>query len=460
MKGNYFPARVEQEAVAGFIVDNVIGDATGTAEGDRCIGEPPSARYYLSALAPRDVDLTAGTVRRGRVVPTSAGFEFEVEEGCVLGISARCSVYYRVFPKYQEQLMESDPDATPDERRDRRYRLVRVFKRRDILLTELQVEVEPTRPLVHVGEEQFAAEVAQIQAAIAEDPDAYRRDEAMVREVVVPGNVLANEEMFTQWLASIQGTVPIPAWGARITMSSRLVANGRRRVVALFDNRSVDPMRKVRTQRHHGENKEQNRRDDARDHFLFRVSLRAHALRARIVAMRMNLGRDAYRYDPLLPAYATNCGVDAAMDGEIVRELCMVPAPVHTTYRMPSTDHVATSFATLVSDPLPALSKLGDDLAAYAQHADWETGGLTPEQAEQKQSDLRAFQQEVARYRDGVQWLQRDKRLLDAFQLANETMLQLNRRGDREFMGWRLFQLVFIVSHMSALAWREHSPEE
>jgi hypothetical protein len=176
--------------------------------------------------------------------------------------------------------------------------------------------------------------------------------------------------------------------------------------------------------------------------------------------MRMNLGPDAYRYDPLLPAYATNCGVDAAMDGEIVSELRMVPAPVHTTYRMPSTDHVATSFATLVSDPLPALNKLGDDLAAYAQHADWETRGLTPEQAEQKQSDLRAFQQEVARYRDGIQWLQRDKRLLDAFQLANETMLQLNRRGDREFTGWRLFQLVFIVSHMSALAWREHAPEE
>jgi len=47
-----------------------------------------------------------------------------------------------------------------------------------------------------------------------------------------------------------------------------------------------------------------------------------------------------------------------------------------------------------------------------------------------------------------------------AFRLANETMLQLNRSGDRKYTSWRLFQLVFIVSHVSALAWREHDPSE
>ena len=36
-------------------------------------------------------------------------------------------------------------------------------------------------------------------------------------------------------------------------------------------------------------------------------------------------------------------------------------------------------------------------------------------------------------------------------------MLQLNAHGRRAYTGWRLFQLVFIVSHVSALAWREHS---
>src|SRR5712692_7096447 len=97
--------------MAGYIVDSVLGDATGASEGDRCVGEPPSARYYLSALAPGDVDLSAGTVRRGRVVPSSAGFEFEVDEGCALGVSSRCSVYYRVFPTYEEQLAKSDPEA-------------------------------------------------------------------------------------------------------------------------------------------------------------------------------------------------------------------------------------------------------------------------------------------------------------------------------------------------------------
>ncbi len=460
MKSAYVPGRVEQEALAGFVVDTVIGDATGIADGDRCVGEPPSARYYLSALAPRDVDLTAGTVRRGRVVPTSAGFEFEVENKTVLGLAASCSVYYRVFPTYEEQLAHSDPDATIEERAERRYGLVRVFKRREVSLKEVHVEIDPAKPLVDEGFEAFAAEVADIQAAIEEDIDAFRRDEDVSREVSVPGEALRSREAFDDWVRALPGKVPMPVWAAQLTLSSRALSNGRRRVVALFDNRSVDPMRTVRSKARRGETKVYQRRDDARDHFLFRASLQVRAVRGRIAAMRMDLGPDAYRYDPLLPAYATNCGVKADVDGDTVKSLAMVAAPIHTTYRMPSVEHPATAFSSLTSDPLPALKKLAADMRAYSQHAAWDVAGLSAEQATRKESDRAAFQGEIARYEDGIGWLERDPRLLRAFCLTNETMLELDKRGGREFKGWRLFQLVFIVSHMSALAWREHPPEK
>jgi hypothetical protein len=146
MSPSYVASRVEQRAMADYIVDSVIGDATGAADGARCVGEPPSARYYLSALAPRDLDLTTGAARRGRVTPTSAGFEFEVEEGCVLTADAACAVYYRVFPSYEEQLVHSDPQATSAERRGRTYRLVPVFMRRDIEVPELVIPVDPAQP--------------------------------------------------------------------------------------------------------------------------------------------------------------------------------------------------------------------------------------------------------------------------------------------------------------------------
>ncbi len=74
----YSPTVEEQQAMAEYLIQAVVQDGTGEAEGDRCRGEPPSARYYLGSLAPEDLNLAASRVRRGRQTPTSAGFEFEI----------------------------------------------------------------------------------------------------------------------------------------------------------------------------------------------------------------------------------------------------------------------------------------------------------------------------------------------------------------------------------------------
>jgi hypothetical protein len=451
MSKAYTPTKLEQEAMADYIVESVVDDATGIADGDRCVGEPPSARYYLSALAPRDANLSAGTVRRGRVVPTSAGFEFEVGTNCILGLRARCAVYYRVFPSYDEQLAQSDPHASSAERQGRTYRLLPVFACRAIELPELRAPIESATPQLMIGSEAFAAAFDDVTTTLAADPRAYRRVDGVTRDVDVPGDALASAQAFDRWIASLPGTVPMPSWSAQLTMASRPVANDRRRVVVVLENRSVDAVRLV---------KQQPRHDHARDHFLFRIGLSVRAVSGQILAMRMNLGPDAYRYDPRLAAYATNCGVDASLDEGVVQELRMVPAPVHTTSRMPSTEHPATSFETLVRDPLRALRDLERDMVAYAQHTDWAVTGLTSEQATRKRADQAAFDMEIERFRDGLRWLERDPRLLQAFRLANETMLELNRRGSRRYIGWRLFQLVFIVSHIPSLAWREHDASQ
>src|SRR2546425_12103536 len=92
------PTVGEQRAMADYIIETVVRDATGEVE-DRCVGEPPSAHYYLATLAPRDIQLAAGRVRRGREAPRAAGLEFDVDDGRgELAVSARTSVYYRVLP--------------------------------------------------------------------------------------------------------------------------------------------------------------------------------------------------------------------------------------------------------------------------------------------------------------------------------------------------------------------------
>jgi Helicase conserved C-terminal domain len=446
------PTIIEQAAMADYIIDAVVHDATGEADGDRCVGEPPSARYYLGTLAPRDVELAAGRVRRGRQAPRSAGVEFDVDDQhATLTIDARVSVFHRVFPALDEQLdFHGGNDAAPD-RAERTYRLAPVFRRTGVDVSGITVQLDPETRTTYAGADAFADHFADAAAAAADDPEVFRRGRDR-GPVEVPGTALASQQAFDSWRASLGGDAVVPDWSAQIAVSTRPVENGRHRVSVMLDNISTDPVVPNR--------RGEPRHDDARDHFLFGIALTVRASSGRIVPIEMNLGPDAYRYDGRLPAYATNCGVEAgwAADGSIAA-LRTVPAPVHETYRTPSRDHAAAKFARLVDDPLSALDELASALEAYENDPAWATDSMDSDHAARKEADRRAFGLEVRRFKEGIRWLRKDPRLLLAFRLSNRTMIRLNDRPGG-YDAWRLFQLVFIVSQLPALAWREFDPSD
>lgn len=438
--------------MADYIVEAVVHDATGEADGDRCVGEPPSAHYYLGTLAPRDVELAAGRVRRGRQAPQSAGVEFDVDdERARLTIDAHVSVYHRVFPTIDEQLDFHGGHDAPGDRAERTYRLAPVFHRTGVDVSDITVQLDPGTRTTYAAADAFADSFADVAATAAADPDVYRRGRDR-DPIEVPGTALASQQAFNDWRASLGGDAVVPDWSTQIAVTTRPVDDNRHRVSVMLDNASSDPV----VQNRRGE----PRHDDARDHFLFRVALTVRPTSGRILPIQMNLGPDAYRYDGRLPAYATNCGVDAswAADGSIA-ELRTVAAPVHETYRTPSRDHPAARFERLVDDPLPALDELAMALEAYQNDPAWATDGMDPDHAARKQADRHAFGVEVRRFKEGIRWLRKDSRLLLAFRLANRTMIRLNDRPSG-YDAWRLFQLVFIVSQLPALAWREFDPSE
>ena len=238
---------------------------------------------------------------------------------------------------------------------------------------------------------------------------------------------------------------------------TRPVANGRYRVQLSLENLSDDPTVK-------GTRRGQpiERHDNARDHFLFRIRLQSAADPGVIVPIEMYLGPDAYRYDPKLPAYANNCGLAADTDesGDVIHRLWTVPAPEHQTRRMVAKDHPATAFSALAGDPIPLLEGLAGDMRTWMASEAWSTTGLRSDLAQRKARDQDAFEAEIRRFEDGVHWLRQDDRLLLAFKLANRSMTRLGELSGKKHPGWRLFQLVFIVSQLPALAWREHDPSE
>lgn len=450
------PTITEQAAMADYIIDTVVNDATGEAEGERRVGEPPSVRYYLGTLAPRDLELAAGRVRRGREAPRSAGLEFDLDDGrAELRIDASVGVYYRVLPTLAEQLAYHGGNDAAEDRAGRIYRLAPVFRRAQVELAGLVVSLDPETRSTSLGAEEFAASFDEVARRAAEDPEVFRRERTSRGVEEVPGAALASEETFTAWRQNLPGAPVVPSWSAQISVSLRPVGGDRHRVGVMLENTSADPTVTVVRRR-----EQVQRHDDARDHFLFRTTFEVRPTRGRIVPIQMNLGPDAYRYDGRLAAYATNCGAEAewAPDGTIA-VLRTVPAPVHETHRTPSREHPAARFAALVDDPLPALDELTAALETYASDPAWSTEGMAPDHGARKEADRDAFALEIRRFKEGIRWLRKDPRLLLAFHLTNRTMIRLNDRPGG-YDAWRLFQLVFIVSQLPALAWREFAPEE
>ncbi|MHB9858572.1 helicase-related protein [Streptomyces sp. YIM S03343] len=444
------PTIPQQTAMVDHLVKAVVRDATGESDGDVCLGEPPSARYYMASLAP-NAGPGGSAQSYGRAAPDSLGFEFEAQNASEISVKARASFYYAVLPTRDQQLQWAGERTEP-------YRLAPVFRRLEVAVGPVdvvlgQTGLRQTKTLEHEFRRAFDEAVRQAQR----DPRIDRRHGHDRRERMVPPAAMADEAAFEQWLArEAVGDPVVPSPDAHVVITSRPVDTGRLRVTATLQNLATDPMITVQGR---GTNAGRSRRDEARDHTLFRAALEIEG--DRLLPIEMDLGADAYRYSRELGAYANNCGVERWGDGRLVG-IRSVPVPVHDTHRAVPRTGERWAYDALAADPLPALDELADAMESYLSKPVWGTVDLQdePAQARQKEADREASALEVARFRDGIAWLRRDEKLLLAFRLANESMVEVNSRSTKPSRGWRLFQLVSIVSQLGALAWREHPEEE
>ncbi|MFP8941734.1 helicase-related protein [Streptomyces fenghuangensis] len=440
----------QQTAIVNHLVHAVVGDATGESQGDLCLGEPPSARYFMETLGTHSAESDGTTPRYGHATPDSLGFEFEAEKASTVTVRARASFYYAILPtRAQQQEWAGD--------RNEPYRLAPLFRRLGVTVGPVEIVLGNEAGFRTILEQEFRQAFDEALQQALRDPRIDRRVGDDRRERLVPPAAMVNDITFEQWLADeVSGNPVVPTPAARVVVTSRPVTSGRLRVTVTLQNMAVDP---VVTVQGRGRNAGRSRRDEARDNSLFRAGLQVEG--DRLLPIVMDLGADAYRYSGELGAYANNCGVEPAWVGDQLVAVRSVPAPQHDTHRAVPRTNNDWSYTALASDPLPALESLADEMEAYLDSSAWDTTALRdqPELARRKEADRRASALEVARFRDGIGWMRRDRRLLLAFQLANESMVELSRLRKRPSRGWRLFQLVAIVSQLGALAWREH-PED
>lgn len=108
------------------------------------------------------------------------------------------------------------------------------------------------------------------------------------------------------------------------------------------------------------------------------------------------------------------------------------------------------SFERLITDPLPnlkyILAKMKEDYDACEQEYD-QLQNLFSIAKEKYQRALRAYYGEIARFENGISQIEYKDIVKTAFSYMNKTFqVKLNPKSRKNITGWRLFQIVFIVS--------------
>lgn len=173
-----------------------------------------------------------------------------------------------------------------------------------------------------------------------------------------------------------------------------------------------------------------------------------------------------WRTDPQVFAHGRFCVGDVSEDR---RTVATNTWPVYRDCVFESRPEAQPTFQQLIDDPIGTLDGIATMMRTFA--TDWEAyAASAPLDAEQRAAcdrDLVTFSDEADRFARGVDLLRRDQRLLDAFVGANRAFLVLNTpnalhpdpavtAGVPRITSWRLFQIVFIVLGLAALAAREH----
>lgn len=169
-----------------------------------------------------------------------------------------------------------------------------------------------------------------------------------------------------------------------------------------------------------------------------------------LLARELGFAADDCRYAPVatVPGRGRGC---VARPGDAPNSIIAETLPIHTQYNAESAEPVDISFGHLAAGWVTTLPALSAEMRAF--HRGWDFSAARDAHERAQLDALRdQFETEVNRFELGLDLLRSDANLAHAFELAN-TAFAGSRGGSAR---WRLFQLIFIVSELAALAGREN----
>lgn len=156
-----------------------------------------------------------------------------------------------------------------------------------------------------------------------------------------------------------------------------------------------------------------------------------------------------YENEATVPGRGRGCVAVSDLEDERVIVADTLPI-VHQYQMRPRTHGVDLTFESLAQDFKTILTEVVSARRSFLSA--WDNAGATGAMLEQLNKMRADFEAETERFELGCDLLERDPRLAKAFKLANRAFADARGTG----AAWYLFQFVFIVSELGALAGREN----
>lgn len=449
--------RQDEIKLAEHIVKRTLDQLTGQSE-TICIGDRPRNKYFVGSLANRpeqDDDESADTPDNdlfSRLAPSAVGLDALVlpkNPDAQLIIQPKFTVYYRILPDLVQQ------------RRASGYQTSAIGTAQDqgagewaITYRKLEVKIEPIAiplpkqitGLVPVDcttiQQAISTSIQDIQQQVNTDPLCFC--ESTGTRPVLNVNLLDETTYSKFLLEAISQTKVIPQWTIRLQIQARPSNNGCVRLAIMLQNTSPD------------DSKERS----YTDHYIFDVCLRIEGVDAILQPFEFDLLPEDYRYNRQLWGLGRNCGVQK-LEGQNVIKTVNAPIyyqPVYTTRDAVEPKLPKAKFIDLAQDPVTTLNDIARAMDSY--RVNWEqlqnrrrtNPDWTEEMLNQAQEDLENFVEEISRFQRGIWILDQYPVLNQAFRLMNQTFVQGSKHPS-----WRLFQIVYIVTQLPAIAAREYN---
>jgi hypothetical protein len=424
---------------------------TKPAEATKSRDTPQSDDEEPAETAPNEAEqlsaerqgVTRDSMRRP---PSSLGFEIVVSPSSngeiELILQVRFSVYTQHFPTFEEQRDElgrvQQDQAAPNQPAQPRQTvsLLEVFERREVEVPPITLRINPERRTERIND--HGAVQQALDAVLADAATSEMIARTIDRNAVVPVQDLTDANTFQNYLRSIAtGPVVLPPLEAALDIRSSTLSDGTVRVSCYICNNTP-------------RNVVQRFRDQ--HNILADCQLSATLINGELKPVELlPVSRD-YQFDRRVWAVGHSASVVVSEDLKALRTVTLArfDQPRRTTNQKPR-----ATFSDLAANPLETLELIRLAMIAYGDHWQNDVLGknsldLSEDEIRQCEIDLQGFRDEESRFAAGMAALAKDERLRQAFEGMNRVFQRTSK-----YESWHLFQIVFIVMQLPALAVRE-----